>query len=146
MNTKANKINGKHLILYDGICGLCNKFTQLVLKHDKNDLFRFASLQSKTANEILKNYGYSNNNLDTVYVIENYEKDNQKIYMRAKAIIFVLEQLRLLFSPVNLLKILPDTFLNCAYDMVAKSRYRLFGQSDQCILPKESDSNKFIDI
>lgn len=135
---------GPHLILYDGVCGLCNRFVSFVLAHDKNAHFRFASLQSATGQARLRQIGKNPDSLDTLYVLPNYESGSA--FERARAGLFVLKTLGMPWSLAEIFGILPDSLLNFAYDCLAHYRYRIFGRYEQCRLPAAEDRKRFIDI
>ena len=81
------------ILLYDGVCGLCNRFVQCILHRDRNDIFRFASLQSALAARILTRHNASPTDLDTVYVVLNHELPDEYLLSRSAAVVFVLKQL-----------------------------------------------------
>src|SRR5712664_1559268 len=81
------------IILYDGVCGLCNRVNQFVLRHDPEGMFRFASLQSVLAGRILARHGADPRDLDTVYVVVDYELPEEQLLPRSDAVIFILKQL-----------------------------------------------------
>lgn len=137
---------GPHLILFDGICGLCNGFVSFVLSHDGNAHFRFASLQSATGQSHLRQIGKSTGSLDTLYVLPNYESESGSAFERARAGLFVLKTLGMPWSLANILGVLPDSLLNFAYDCLAHNRYRIFGKYEQCKLPGAEDRKRFIDV
>jgi predicted DCC family thiol-disulfide oxidoreductase YuxK len=134
------------IVLYDGVCGLCNRFVQFVLRRDRNDVFRFASLQGTLAASILARHGVNPVALDTVYVVVNYELPDEYILSRSAAALFVLKQLT---SPARaaafLLQLLPRFLRDAAYNVVARNRYRIFGRSEVCPLPREQDRSRFLD-
>ena len=141
MTTKVNPI-----ILYDGVCGLCDRFTQFVLKRDTRDLFRFASLQSEFAAQVLRGYGINPQQLDTVYVIVNFKQPDQQLLARSAAAIFVMKQLGGIWRVVALgLRILPRPLRAAAYNFVARNRYRWFGKYESCLLPDPRQRHKFLD-
>ena len=134
------------IILYDGVCGLCDRFTQFVLKRDTRDLFRFASLQSEFAAQVLRAYGINPQQLDTVYVIVNFKQPDQQLLARSDAAIFVLRQLGGIWRVVALgLRILPRLLRDAAYNFVARNRYRWFGKYESCSLPDPNLRHKFLD-
>jgi predicted DCC family thiol-disulfide oxidoreductase YuxK len=132
------------IILYDGVCGLCNRFVQFILR-DRNAVFRFASLQSALAAPILARHGANPSDLDTVYVVVNDELANEYLLSRSDAVLFVLQQLRLWRPATFLLQLLPKFLRDAAYNIVARNRYRIFGRSDVCQLPSEQDRHRFLD-
>ena len=78
------------IVLYDGVCGLCNRLVQFLLKRDPHDRFRFASLQSDFSTELLKRRGIDALDLDTVHVVVDYGKPGEKVLSRSDAIIHAL--------------------------------------------------------
>jgi predicted DCC family thiol-disulfide oxidoreductase YuxK len=134
------------ILLYDGVCGLCNRFVQFILRRDRNAVFRFASLQSALAASILARHGANPSELDTVYVVVNYEVPDEYLLSRSAAAIFVLKQLPGLWrAAAFLLQLLPKFLRDAAYSAVARNRYRVFGRSEVCPLPREQDRSRFLD-
>jgi predicted DCC family thiol-disulfide oxidoreductase YuxK len=137
---------GPHLILYDGVCGLCNRFNSFVLTHDKKAHFRFASLQSATGQAHLRRIRRDASILDTFYVVTNYESESGTSVERARAALFVLNTLGSPWRWAGIFGILPDSLLNFAYDLLARNRYRIFGRYEQCVMPRAEDRERFIDV
>src|SRR6266853_5446132 len=81
------------IILYDGVCGLCNRFVQFVLKRDHKDRFRFAALQSKFARDILERHQLNANILDTVYLVMDHRNPGERLFSKGDALNWVLEGL-----------------------------------------------------
>lgn len=135
------------IILYDGVCGLCNRFVQSVLKRDHHDRFRFASLQSAVAKAILARHGVDSNELDTIYTVLDYEQSSEKLTARSDAAIAILAELGDFWRGIGVaLSILPKWFRDWGYRMIARNRYRIFGKYDQCLLPEERYRHKFLDM
>ena len=85
---------GAHpILLYDGVCGLCNRLVQFILRRDPGGVFRFASLQSPLAGRILARHGADAGDLDTVYLVVNAERADEQLLARSEAVIFVLRHL-----------------------------------------------------
>jgi predicted DCC family thiol-disulfide oxidoreductase YuxK len=134
------------ILLYDGVCGLCNQLVQFVLKRDANEVFRFASLQSAFASRVLARQGLNPTDLDTFYVVINYEEANEVLLLRSDAVAYVLKQLRGIYlTAAFILAILPRFLRDWAYSLVARNRYRIFGRYDTCPLPSESTRSRFLD-
>jgi predicted DCC family thiol-disulfide oxidoreductase YuxK len=134
------------LVLYDGVCGLCNRLNQFLLKRDPNDQFRFASLQSQLASSLLKGYGIDPIDLDTVYVVADYEQPNQRLLARSDAVLHVLGQLGGAWSYFRAGRVLPRKLRDALYKLVAGNRYRIFGKYDVCLMPEEKHRKKFLDV
>jgi predicted DCC family thiol-disulfide oxidoreductase YuxK len=135
------------VILYDGVCGLCNRLIQLVLKHDSQDLFRFASLQSDFANGVLRRHGADLENLDTMYVVFDQGLPEERLSSRSDAAVVVLKELGRAWAALAVIfESLPGWVRNWGYDRIARNRYRIFGRYDSCPIPKEKDRSKFLDL
>ena len=134
-----------HLLLYDGVCGLCNRLVRFVLDRDRRGQFRFAALQSAMSKDLLKKYGRDPSDLDTFYAILDYGLPTERILRKGRAGIFVLRRLGGIWSPAVLASPLPDVLLDFVYDNIANRRYRWFGKLDACPLPKPGDAARFLD-
>ncbi len=133
----------KHLIFYDGACGLCDHFVFFVLKRDKKALFDFASLQGETAKITLAQSPDLLNNLDTVVFIESYQEPSAKIYTESEAVFRILGMLGGFWNVVSWLGILPSSFFNYGYRWIARNRKHFFS-SDSCQLPTEAEKGRFL--
>lgn len=127
------------VILYDGVCGLCNAFVRFTLKRDRAGVFRFAALQSDYARRALGERGLSPDALDTVYVLSD-----GKVLSKAKAALYVLGRLGLGWRLLSGLGVLPSFLLNPFYDAVARARYAVFGKHETCPLPEPRWKGRFL--
>ncbi|MCU1300518.1 MAG: thiol-disulfide oxidoreductase [Candidatus Sulfotelmatobacter sp.] len=134
------------ILLYDGVCGLCNRLVQFILRHDRNAIFRFASLQSPLAARILAHHGANTSQLDTVYVVVHPDLPDEYLLPRSDAVLFVLNQLGAPVRPAAfLLKLLPRFLRDLVYNAIARHRYRMFGRSETCMLPPVKNHDRFLD-
>lgn len=135
------------IILYDGVCGLCNRLVQFLLKHDRHGRLRYASLQSDFAAKVLQRHGFDPKDLDTLHVVENYDQQTERVLQRSDAILRAGRELGGLWSPfAALAKIIPRPLRDLAYRFVARNRYRVFGKYDTCMLPDPNQRNRFLDV
>jgi predicted DCC family thiol-disulfide oxidoreductase YuxK len=134
------------IVLYDGVCGLCNRLNQFLLKRDHHDRFRFASLQSSLAESLTLRHGADPKDLDTVYVVVDHNRPTEHLLARSDAIIHVLTQLGGVWRVMGLTKILPRALRDGMYKIVARNRYRVFGKHDSCMLPEPKHKEKFLEI
>ncbi len=129
-----------HIILFDGVCNLCNKIVKFIIKRDKIKRFKFASLQSEIGKFYLKKFELPNDKLDT-FVYIRYKKS----YTRSSAGLYVLKDLggiwKLFFGFIIFPVFLRDFF----YNLIAKSRYKIWGKKDSCMIPSQNISERFID-
>jgi len=135
------------IILYDGVCGLCNSLVQFLLKHDKQGRLRFASLQSDFAAKVLKRHGIDPKDLDTVQIIENYEQPGERVLQRSDAILRAGRELGGFWSASAAAgKVIPRALRDVIYRFVARNRYRVFGKYDTCMLPEPNQRSRFLDV
>ena len=136
---------GDHLIIYDGVCGLCNRLNTFVLPRDRRTVFDFASLQSAVGRSVLQRFGEDATELTTFYVLVNYRSASPTLLSRAAAALFLMETLGMPWRSAGLLRMLPMRWLDRLYDLVARHRYRLFGRSDSCPIPRPEYRHRFLD-
>ena len=135
------------IILYDGVCGLCNRLTQFLLKHDKDGRLRFASLQSDFAEKVLRRHGFDAKDLDTVHVVENYDQPDERVLQRSDAILRAGRELGGVWGTSSAIaKVVPRAVRDLVYRFVATNRYRVFGKYDTCMLPDPDQRSRFLDV
>lgn len=137
---------GEHLILYDGVCGLCNRLNQFVLRRDTRAVFAFASLQSTTGRSALQRFGRNTENLTTFYVVANYRSESPTLLSKARAVSFVMKTLGGVVVWLRAFGMFPNALLDLGYDLIALNRYRVFGQSESCRMPSAEFRKRFIDV
>ncbi len=134
------------IILYDGVCALCNRVVQFVLRHDHKAKFCFAALQSSFAQQILARHNESANEFDTVCLVLGHGQRSERVLVRSDAAQFIFKQLggvwRVLASAANLI---PRPARDWAYRIIASHRYRLFGRYEICPLPSPEAKARFMD-
>ncbi|OUJ71898.1 thiol-disulfide oxidoreductase DCC family protein [Hymenobacter crusticola] len=128
-------------ILFDGVCNLCNGFVQFIIKHDSAGRFRFASLQSEVAQQLLAARGISIVTTDPESVLLIV---NDKVYSHSAAVLHILRRLggvwRLLYAGI----LLPRFLRDAAYRFVARNRYRWFGREEACMMPTPELAQRFL--
>ena len=138
---------GHPIVLYDGVCGLCNRLVQFLLKHDHDGRLYFASLQSDFAVRLLQRHGFDPKDLDTLHVVENFEQPDERVLQRSDAILRAGRELGGLWAALSSLgRIVPRPVRDLVYRFVAQNRYRVFGKYDTCMLPDPSQRSRFLDV
>jgi len=137
--------NATAVILYDGVCGLCNRGVRSVLKRDHKGVFRFASLQSSAGREILARHGIAPNALDTFYVVQDFGLAGERVLSKSSAAIYAAARLGGAWKAAAMLRVLAASVRELVYDAVARHRYRMFGSYDTCPLPEARYRDRFID-
>lgn len=127
---KDNKI-----ILFDGVCNLCNDAVTFVIKRDKANIFKFATLQSKHA----QIFGLESDNMNSIILI-----DGDKKYSKSTAALHIAKHLSGGFPLLYAFIILPKFLRDWIYDYIAKNRYKWFGKTESCMIPTPELQEKFL--
>jgi len=136
----VNNFNDKSIILFDGVCNLCNSSVNFIIKHDKKKHFLFASLQSDAAKEILLQFPTKKLTLDSILLIEG--KD---IYEKSSAALKISKHLNNGFHLLNYFIIIPLFIRDLVYNLISKNRYKWFGRKDKCMIPTEEVKSRFLE-
>jgi predicted DCC family thiol-disulfide oxidoreductase YuxK len=135
---------GHTLVLYDGVCGLCNRLVRFLLRRDTRDEFRFAPLQSEFGQTLLRRLGLNAADLDSVVVITDLDGSSEQAFTKSTAILASLDRLGGIWKAALVVRILPIRLREALYDYVAHRRYRIFGKHEECPMPNPSDRHKFL--
>jgi predicted DCC family thiol-disulfide oxidoreductase YuxK len=135
---------GAPLVLYDGVCGLCHRLNRFVLARDPAGRFRFAALQSALAREILVRHGRDPHDLDTLYLVLGYGRPDERLLRKSDAALWILRELGGPWRAVAGLRAVPRPLRDIGYDLVARTRYRLFGRYDACPIPDPRHRARFL--
>jgi predicted DCC family thiol-disulfide oxidoreductase YuxK len=136
MDTTAQE---KAILLFDGVCNLCNASVNFVIKRDTHNRFLFASLQSETGKQLVKKFSLSES-LDSFVLIEN-----GIAYTRSIAALRVLKKLGGIWSLSFVFMIVPSFIRNGVYNFVSRNRYRWFGKKESCMIPTAELKKKFLE-
>jgi predicted DCC family thiol-disulfide oxidoreductase YuxK len=129
------------VLLFDGVCNLCNGTVQWIIERDPQGKIKFASLQSDAGRTLLQQHGLPVDQLNSVVLI-----DKGKLYMRSDASLQLLYLLGGWWAVLSLkLWVVPGFVRNAVYDYVARNRYRWFGKKDQCMMPSPALKARFLD-
>lgn len=127
------------IIIFDGVCNLCNGSVQFVIKHDKKSLFKFASLQSEAGQSLLQQYLLPTKDYTSFVLIEN-----NRAYTRSSAALRVAKHLS---GPISFLYgfiIVPAFIRDAVYNLISKNRYKWFGKKDSCMIPTPQLKERFL--
>jgi len=128
------------IILFDGVCNLCNNSVQFVLKHDKNKNFLFASLQSDAASNILLQLNKKSfKNFDSIVLVEN-----EQLFFKSTGALKIAKNLNGFIKILYVFIIIPKPIRDYLYDFIAKNRYKWFGKKSSCMIPKKEFSDRFL--
>ncbi|MFC6996761.1 thiol-disulfide oxidoreductase DCC family protein [Rufibacter roseus] len=130
---------GSATILFDGVCNLCNGFVQFVIEHDPHGYFKFAALQSEIGQQTLQQHKMPTQQFSSFLLLEN-----GKLYTRSSAALRVFRRLSGAWPLLYGFMILPAFLRDAVYDLVARNRYRWFGQQESCMLPTPELKARFL--
>lgn len=128
------------VILFDGVCNLCNSSVNFVIDRDAKRYFRYAALQSETGQAFLKKNGLNAEDFDSLVLVEG-----DQFYRKSTAALRIARKLDGMWPLFYIFKIIPPFIRNIFYDLVAKNRYKMFGRSDQCRIPTPELKSLFLD-
>jgi predicted DCC family thiol-disulfide oxidoreductase YuxK len=131
----------KKIILFDGVCDLCDAAVQFVIKYDKKDDFRFVALQSDLGQEIIKHIGINTKNIDSIILYE----PGIAYYFKSEAVLEIAKILGGIFYLGTLFTLFPNSFNNRIYDYIAKNRYKWYGKKESCMIPTKELKSKFLE-
>lgn len=132
----------KQLILFDGVCNLCNSSVLYVIKRDKQDKFLFAPLQSEIGVTIINEFNIDIIETDSILL---YHPEEHKIYSKSTAALHIAKSLKFPVKILALFFIVPPFIRNLVYDYIAKNRYRWYGKKESCMIPTPELKAKFLD-
>lgn len=131
----------KKIILFDGVCNLCDSAVQFIIKHDKNDVFRFISLQSELGQEITAYLGIDSRNLDSIILYQ----PGYAYYHKSQAVFEIAKELGGIYSLISVFSFLPISITDYMYDYIAKNRYKWYGKKESCLIPTKELQSKFLE-
>lgn len=131
----------KKIILFDGVCNLCNSFVQFIIQRDKKDVFRYTSLQSKIGQELIAKRNIDTKKVDSVILIE----PGVAYYVKSDAALKIGKNLKGYRTLSSILELIPSGLRNIVYDLIARYRYTWFGKKDQCMIPSPELKSKFLE-
>ncbi|MDT0690182.1 thiol-disulfide oxidoreductase DCC family protein [Salegentibacter sp. F188] len=131
----------KKIVLFDGVCNLCDGAVKFIIEHDKKDVFRFASLQSEFGQKLIAERGLDPEELDSVVLIE----PGVAYYRKSTAALEISRELSGGYSLLKNFLLLPEGFRDLIYDFVANNRYKWYGKKESCMIPTPELKAKFLD-
>ncbi|WP_343698091.1 thiol-disulfide oxidoreductase DCC family protein [Flavobacterium sp.] len=136
----AMTAENKKIILFDGVCNLCNGAVQFIIKHDKKDIFRFVALQSDLGKAICDYIGVDQTKIDSIILYN----PGVAYYYKSSAVLEIGKDLGGVYSFFSAFKILPENLRNYIYDYIAKNRYKWYGKKESCMIPTPELKAKFL--
>jgi predicted DCC family thiol-disulfide oxidoreductase YuxK len=145
MMPEGIETRGRLIVLYDGLCGMCDWLVQYLLRHDKKDALRFAAQQSQAAQQILARHAPEPSDLETICVIERYDSPRERVLISSDAALRIASALGGVWTLARVTRVLPRFARDAGYDFVARNRFRICGRRMECRIPAIGDQHKFLD-
>ena len=130
----------KKIVLFDGVCNLCDNVVKKVIAADDRDQFRFTSLDSELGQQILQQIGVDRAKTDSIVLYI----PGEAYYIKSQAALMIAKYLGGWYYPLTIFLALPTSLADSLYDFIAKNRYKWYGKKDQCMIPDESIRKKFL--
>lgn len=132
--------NEHDIILFDGVCNLCNGAVTFIIKHDKKDSFRFAALESAFGRELLAAHNIDSTVTDSIILVRG-----KSAFAKAEAALHIAKKMSGLWPLLYVFNVLPNKVNNFFYDYIARNRYKWFGKKESCMIPTPALKSKFLD-
>ena len=131
--------NQRRILLFDGVCNLCNSIVQFTIKRDPNGRFKFTSLQSESGQSLLKQFSLPTNDFGSFVFI-----NGNKYFIKSSAGLHVLKELGGVWKVFYIFIIIPRPLRDFVYNIIAKTRYKVFGKRDTCMIPTPELKQRFL--
>lgn len=128
------------ILLFDGVCNLCNGFVKFIIKNDKKGVFRFAALQSPAGEKLIQQHNIQTGGLDSLILL----KDN-KYFIKSEAVFEIIKYLSSGWKLLFIFNIFPKKFRDFIYDQIASKRYKVLGKRESCMIPTKETMQRFIE-
>jgi len=138
---RQNGVPSKKIVLFDGVCNLCNGAIQFMIKHDKKDVFRYAALQSDIGNKLIEGRNIDTEKVDSIILIE----PGVAYYTKSDAALEIGKHLKGYRTLSSILLGIPKGIRDIVYDFIARNRYTWYGKKEECMIPTPELKAKFLD-
>lgn len=135
----AGITESNHILLFDGVCVLCSHWARFLLRHDRRQRYKLATVQSPVGQALLEYAGLPTDVYRTLVLIEG-----GRVYLRSEAVLRVLTGLGYPWKLMGFFYCVPRLLRDGCYDRIALNRYRWFGKTEQCFVPGEQDRQRFL--
>jgi len=140
----ADISRSRGLVLFDGVCVLCDASMRWLLEHDRNERLLFAPLQGDTTRAVLARHPDVQDSLSTVVYVRDFGAPSERVYLRSDAALAILRDIGGRYRVLAALRVVPRALRDVIYDWIAAHRYRWFGKLDSCRLPDENGNDRFL--
>ena len=132
--------DNRRIVIFDGVCNLCNTAVRFIIKRDPGGVFRFAPMQSDIGQALIRKHYASGFELDTLLLIKN-----GRCYERSDAVLEILKELPKCGFRHRILKLTPKPVRDALYNLIKRTRYTFFGRRERCMVPTDDIRSRFLD-
>jgi predicted DCC family thiol-disulfide oxidoreductase YuxK len=137
--SKAEHSGTRQIVLFDGVCNLCNGFVNFIIRHDRNAHFRFAPIQADSAKRLIAEFQIDPQKADSVIYVRH-----DKAYLHSTAALYILKDMGFPWNFASVLFIFPKFMLDPFYKIISKVRYKIFGKRESCMVPAKEVLERFL--
>ena len=134
-------MDNRHIVIFDGVCNLCNGAVNFIIKRDHEGVFAFTPMQSVLAHELMEKHKIYNVGVDTFLLIKN-----DRCYVFSSAALEITKDLSGCWYIFNIFSLIPSTIRDFIYKVFARNRYALFGRQETCMVPTEEVKSRFVGV
>ena len=134
-------MDNRHIVIFDGLCNLCNGAVNFIIKRDPKAIFVFTPIQSDLADKLMRDHQIISAEIDTFLLIKN-----GKAHIRTDAALEITKDLSGLWFLFRVFRIIPPSLRDILYRLIAKNRYKLLGKRDECMIPTQELRERFIGV
>ena len=134
-------MDNRHIVIFDGLCNLCNGAVNFIIKRDPKAIFVFTPIQSDLADKLMRDHQIISAEIDTFLLIKN-----GKAHIRTDAALEITKDLSGLWFLFRVFRIIQPSLRDILYRLIAKNRYKLFGKRDECMIPTQEIRERFIGV
>lgn len=131
----------ERVIFFDGVCRLCNGSVNFVIRHNRDQTIKFATVQSKLGKRVLEEHGLSTDKFESMLYFEAGQP-----YEKSTAALKIAKRLSFPFNALQVFYLVPKTIRDWLYDQVARNRYKWFGKQETCLAPTKEVKDRFLDL
>ncbi|GBF18999.1 MULTISPECIES: thiol-disulfide oxidoreductase DCC family protein [Arenibacter] len=133
-------IENNKIILFDGVCNLCNSSVQYVIRRDKSNAYRFAALQSEIGKKLVEQRGIDTSQIDSIILIE----PGVAYYTKSTAALKIARSFGGVWQLTSVFEWIPEKIRDWVYDYIAKNRYKWYGKKEVCMVPSPENNERFL--
>lgn len=139
-----SNLKGKILVLFDGVCGLCDRTIQMLLEEDRSQVLKFAPLQGSTAAQVFMKHPEIKKSPESLIFVKDFGEARERVYVQSEGVLRIFDAVGGFWRVISWFLIVPPFVRNAVYNWIARNRYRWFGKYDECQIPSAETRARFL--